>query len=375
MWPSSVPGRLGSTDHDHEVRVNPGFRAVDNPRACGRRDGGRARVRDARPVRAPPPTTVHRCGVFTLVEAAAAGWTHDALRHAVATGRLERVRTGCYAPPPSDDLSRFAAADLQLARQSIAASLTIRHASVSHLGAAHVLGVPIWAPEPRACVTTSGPVTRVSGVHVHRSAVHPRHTGVVGGVAITTAERTIADVAREFGVEAGLVVADAAVRRGLASREVLADVIATLGRRSDVTAAFVVAAMLDPAVESPLESRSRWHLACHDVFPPRPQMDILTREGVFVGRTDFYWPEGVVGEVDGSAKYASDADGANEVLGAEKWRQQALEDLGLEVVRWGARHLRDFRPTVARLRRAFARAQSKQGERLWIAVPSATSWS
>ena len=313
--------------------------------------------------------------MFTAAEAATAGWTPDALRHAVATSRLDRVRTGCYAPPPASDLNRFARADLRLARQAVAASLTIRHASVSHLGAAHVLGVPIWAPEPRACITTSGPVTRVSGVHVHRSAVHPRHTGVVGGVAITTCERTIADVAREFGAEAGLVVADAAVRRGLASRDVLADVIATLGRRSDVTAASSVAAMLDPRAESPLESRSRWHLACHDVVPPQPQMDILTRDGVFVARTDFYWPDGVVGEVDGSAKYSVDADGGNEVLGAEKWRQEHLEDLELQVVRWGARHLRDFRPTAARLRRAFARARAREGERLWIAVPSATSWS
>ncbi|MGH8962686.1 MAG: hypothetical protein ACRDWT_16110 [Jatrophihabitantaceae bacterium] len=52
--------------------------------------------------------------------------------------------------------------------------------------------------------------------------------------------------------------------------------------------------------------------------------------GRFVGRADFYWPEfGVVGEADGRMKYDD-----RTVLLAEKRRREALEALGLIVVRW-----------------------------------------
>ncbi|MHA3704107.1 type IV toxin-antitoxin system AbiEi family antitoxin domain-containing protein [Jatrophihabitans sp. YIM 134969] len=321
-----------------------------------------------------PSLSVRRCGVFTRAEALAAGWTVDALRHAVRAGALERVRAGCFAPPRGSELNRFAAADLRLAREAVAATLVVRGAAVSHLAAAHVMGLPFWAESSRACVTTPGTHTHVAGVHAHRSAVHDGHLGTTGGVAVTSPERTVADVAREFGVESALVVGDAALRRGLIDRRELDEVIATLGRRSDVSAARLAADMLDPRAESPLESRSRWQLSEHGIDAPQTQVHILTPDGVLVGRTDFYWGAGVVGEVDGSMKYTTDLDGENVVLGAEKWRQEHLERLELEVVRWGSRDLRDFAATAARIRRALARAANRDGEPPWIAVPHGTTW-
>ncbi|MGH8963294.1 MAG: hypothetical protein ACRDWT_19230, partial [Jatrophihabitantaceae bacterium] len=60
------------------------------------------------------------------------------------------------------------------------------------------------------------------------------------------------------------------------------------------------------------------------------QAQLFDTGGRFVGRADFYWPEfGVVGEADGRMQYDD-----RTVLLAEKRRREALEALGLIVVRW-----------------------------------------
>ena len=52
-------------------------------------------------------------------------------------------------------------------------------------------------------------------------------------------------------------------------------------------------------------------------------------------RVDHLWPElGVVGECDGKLKYESPND-VGEVIWQEKRRHEWLQDLGLEVARWG----------------------------------------
>ncbi len=74
--------------------------------------------------------------------------------------------------------------------------------------------------------------------------------------------------------------------------------------------------------------------------------------GRFVARSDFWWPQfGVVGEADGNAKY----DAGRVAIVAERRREQALRDLGLEMVRWEWADLRRFTVVDARLRTAFAR--------------------
>ena len=63
---------------------------------------------------------------------------------------------------------------------------------------------------------------------------------------------------------------------------------------------------------------------------PRTQVVVRSPRGEQIGRVDFFWDEGVVGEADGRMKYLQPED-----LYAEKIRQERLEDLNLTVVRWG----------------------------------------
>jgi hypothetical protein len=81
-----------------------------------------------------------------------------------------------------------------------------------------------------------------------------------------------------------------------------------------------------------------------------------------------YWPEfGVAGEIDGRTKYR---DAPDETFWREKQRQEAMEDTGLVVVRWGRADLETMPRLVARLRAAFARgARQSSSDRRWVAVP------
>jgi hypothetical protein len=77
-------------------------------------------------------------------------------------------------------------------------------------------------------------------------------------------------------------------------------------------------------------------------------------------RTDFYWPEfRTVGEFDGKVKYGRGlrpGQSSGDVVYAEKLREDALRDLGYQVVRWTWGELWPFDAVFERIRRAFARA-------------------
>ena len=320
-------------------------------------------------MRALPPVARLRAGVFTSAEASAAGWTRKSLEHGLRTGRLLRLQRGVWCD--ATDLAAPApgpAADLLLVRRAVAAALVTRGGIVSHLAAARLDGLPVWAPAPRACITLTQRTRGVTDrVHTHRAAV--REGRMLHDIVHTTTVRTILDITREHGVEAGLVTADAALHSGEVTLDDLVAGVAAAppapGRRRLVD----LLTLVDGRAESPLESRSRWHMREHAVPPPRPQVVIRTRDGRVLGRVDFFWADGVVGEVDGNVKYRRDGDRDDEGI-REKWRQEFLERTGLLVVRWGARDLLDFAP-VARLiadRRERVRRPGWPCD--WVATPT-----
>lgn len=233
-----------------------------------------------------PTVRSGRFGVVTLDELLAGEWTLEAVRHAVRTGRLERVAAGRFAPPPPDHLTRFRQADLRLLRRAVAATIGDRGA-VSHLGGALHHGLPIWADDPHPCVGTWSPgIRRIAGVHLHR-LLDPHETVVRrGGVLVTSAARTIVDVAREWGAEAALVPGDVALRTGVITLPTLAIEVERVIGLPGASAARRVPGLLDPLAESPLESRSRWHFDVHAIEQPLSQVWLYTRAGRFLGRVE-----------------------------------------------------------------------------------------
>ena len=192
-------------------------------------------------------------------------------------------------------------------------------------------------------------------MHVHPAALADDEITVLDGTAVTTAARTIVDLARTLPFEQALVPADAALRRHLVTREdLVAALERTRGRRGDPQARRALA-FADPGAESPGETRSR--VAIHHARLPPPVIQFPVRTARGRGeRVDFAWVgAGVVGEFDGKVKYGRClGQGADpgEVVYREKLREDAIRDAGWRVVRWTWADLSPFAPTAARLTRA-----------------------
>ncbi len=87
---------------------------------------------------------------------------------------------------------------------------------------------------------------------------------------------------------------------------------------------------------------------------------MFTPNGRFVARSDFGWPDfGVLGEFDGKTKYGEllrkPGQTAEQVLIAEKQREDQMRELGWVVIRWMWQDLIRPEPLIDRLRHAFAR--------------------
>ena len=121
-----------------------------------------------------------------------------------------------------------------------------------------------------------------------------------------------------------------------------------------------VVAFLDGRSESAGESASRVRLVQQGLPCPDLQREICDADGRLVGRVDFCWDEErTVGEFDGKQKYGrllQPGQTIEEVVYAEKVREDALRDLGWQVVRWLWRDLYRNGVLRDRVRRAFARS-------------------
>lgn len=312
-----------------------------------------------------PAVPAERHGVFTSREAAAAGWSFDALDHAVRSDRIVRLDRGIYGPlvagdEPNAVRARFAAA-------SVAAVLACRPAKASHRSSAVLADLPLWTTPSRACVTVPPRYTGdARTAHLHRATLFPEDL-LPGVVPRLRSARTIFDAARECGVEEAVVIGDAALHRRMTDLDAIHAVAARCAGWPGYRRAVATIPLLDRRAESPLESISRLRLANLGLPAPEPQANIYDRRGRHFGRVDLYWDEfGVAAEIDGKMKLEESP------LEAEwNWlkRHGRLSETGLILVRWGRAEL-DWMPALAyRLEDAFARGLRRLGDRGWIAEP------
>lgn len=311
-----------------------------------------------------PAVAATQWGAFRTDQALADGWTTHALRHAVAMHYLERMRIGVYGEPLRSEPG-FEHDLAVLRRRAVAFALTHRRFPVTHSAASALHGLPLLTAPSLPCATFPRRFRgQARGVHLHRARLFPGDVVRLGSVLCSSPARTVIDLAREQGVDAGVVAGDAALRLRLTTWHQLAAALSWQEGWPGAARARDTLCALDGAAESPLESRSRLRLRRSDLPVPATQTVIRTTTGTFVARVDFYWDEaGVVGEADGLAKYGDPG-----VLRAEKVRQEHLEQLGLIVVRWGWSDLAAFDLVLDRVRTALVRGvRPDRAARLWSA--------
>lgn len=299
-----------------------------------------------------------RGGVITSAQCAGLGADATAIRRLLGVGDWRRARRGVYRDPTFRP-RRVPDRDHHAHCAALLAGLTSGTAVVSHTSAARLLGLPMPPRVPAEVVITRRPPAPAdpvgAGSRVHVARFDDSDVLDVQGVPVLAGARLVLDCCAALPPDSALAVADAALFRGLTSREALADALSRNRRRPGARLAARVVGRADPLAENWFESVSRWWLL--EAGLPRPQLQVRFSDdgGVVRARVDMYLPEHhTIGEADGAGKY--DEPGA---LFEEKLREDWLRDTHrAQVVRWVPREIATpaRRAAVAdRFHRAFAR--------------------
>ena len=287
------------------------------------------------------------------------GFDERELRRMRRNGTLIPVRRGAYVRERAAERTRD-----DEHRELVFATAPQLHAAavVSHGSAAVLHKLPMW---PNAIDRVHVTRNRNSGgnrravVQVHAAPLTEMDITTIDGVPVTSLARTVLDLCRTVPIEQAVAAGDRALAFGLV-RAVLEEHLAQMARWPGIRQARRAVTLLDPRSESAGESVSRVRLHEDGLPAPELQQDIRDEDGQFVARVDFCWQkQRTIGEFDGKIKYGrmlKSGQSIEDVLFAEKRREDALRDLGWQIVRWLWADL--YRRGVIRDRvlRAFARS-------------------
>jgi hypothetical protein len=293
---------------------------------------------------------------------AADGFSPNELARMRRTGELVQLRRGAYTEPANSELSARLA-HLQLLRATV--PLCSPDAVVSHTSAAVLHDLPVWTNRlDRVHLTrdrAGGGRTR-RYVQVHGSPLARDEIVELDGFAATSLARTVVDLGCLLPLHEAVAAGDAALV-GIDRSEIELELARQSGR-TGIGKARRAAALLDPRSESAGESYSRVVFHLGGLPAPDPQYHVFTDGGRLAGRADFGWEEfRTLGEFDGKAKYSKllrkPGQTMEDVLFAEKKREERLRELGWQVVRWIWADL--YRPDelLQRLRAAFERGRRR----------------
>jgi very-short-patch-repair endonuclease len=259
--------------------------------AAGRR---RRSARDARRV----DTPLHRYaaahdGVVTRRIACALGYDWPALRTILHDEGWSRVGRGTYALPGTPPSLRLRVRAEQLARPALVAS---------HRTATRLLGGDVLVDGLDFLVESDSRYDVAGGV-VRRTRWCDGDLHDLDGLLVTSPTRTATDLLRARPRNEAVVAVDSLLRAGLVRLDGIAAALGRLRGERCVARAWSSFRRLDPLSGSVAESLARLVLWDAGLFP-RTQVTLLDRAGRRV-RVDFWFPSGVVVEVEGLAFHGS----------------------------------------------------------------------
>jgi very-short-patch-repair endonuclease len=222
-------------------------------------------------------------GPTTRAAALAGGLTDRQLQHPA----VERLSRDTYIPRAlTDDADALFTAVL----------LTSPPGTVlSHRSAAHVWGlqIPLSRRELRPVEMTVPRASRAGSRRdraVHRADLQEDEVVRRGSLPVTSPARTWRDLAGRLEPAALLAVTDQLLARRCTGDD-LQEALDRRPKGRGSARARIVLPLGDRRAESPMESVFRWLM--HQAGLPAPvlQHRIFTADQVFVGRTDFAWPD------------------------------------------------------------------------------------
>jgi very-short-patch-repair endonuclease len=267
------------------------------------------------------------------------------LEAALRSGALHRIRPGVFV-----DGSVWAATGAHARYELEVRGVLLDHPDrlASHHAALALAGLPLFEVDTGMVdvVAAVGTSKRRRGLHLHVATQGQRIRIEDPAVNAVSVEDACVLTAAASGLEAGVVAMDAALHRRMTTSVRLTTSLSSCGVRYGASIASAAISAVDPACESPGETRTRLVLqsAGLDV---RSQVALHDADG-FIGRVDFLVGERVVVEFDGAVKYAG-LDGRRALM-EEKRREDRLRAAGFRVVRVAWADLRDPARLIARVR-------------------------
>jgi hypothetical protein len=283
-----------------------------------------------------------RLGIFTTADLLARGVGESEVRMAVRAGTWVRLRTGVFVT--ARDLVEVEATGRRPGLDALAVTTSLARPSAVLSGstAAWVWGLP----RPRqalAGVQLTDPHRwrRGRGWLMTQAALPDGEITVRGAYRVTTAARTVVDVARTWPEVAAVAAIDAALLRGLASRQELAAVLAGQSRVAGIPRSVRAVELSDGRAESWLETYGRLVFAALGLPPFVPQVELWV-DGKLLKVVDGWYPEAALAiEFDGRVKYRRPRYGRTpeDELWLEKRTEDTLRSLGVRFVRVAAEDL------------------------------------
>ncbi|WP_299956861.1 type IV toxin-antitoxin system AbiEi family antitoxin domain-containing protein [uncultured Modestobacter sp.] len=330
-------------------------------------------------VSVPVPMTVdepgrRRLGVFTTAELTGAGIGEREVRTAVRAGTWVRLRTGVFIT--ARDLAEVERTGRRPGLDALAVTTGLARPSavLSGATAAWVWGLPRpRSVPPTVELTDPHRWRRGRGWLMTRAELPDDEVTVRGAYRVTTAARTVVDLARDWPEVDAVAAADAALLRGLTTREELGRVLQRQSCVPGVPRSVRAVALADGRAESWLETHGRLTIAALGLPPFVPQVELWV-DGRLVKVVDGWYPEQAVAlEFDGRVKYRRPAFGRTpeEELWREKRAEDELRSRGIRFVRAAAVDLGSRRADFDRLVR---RMLSTPGPpiRDWTEIPRST---
>lgn len=254
------------------------------------------------------------------------------VRSLTASGDLVRMRQGVYATRAAvqwagTDATRRHALRVQAVRATVG-----HHAVASYHSAAllHRLDLLNSLSEETVALTLPPDKpwkrARPASVVFHTADLPAEHLTRLYSLPVTTAARTVIDLARTLPFTDAVVVADSALREEKATKPELGKILDACARWPGVRQARRVVEFADERAGSPLESVARVTFDQAGLDPPELQATVFTPSGTFL--VDFLWrARKVIAEADGLVKYNGRSDAIKQLE-----RDRQLRDAGFQVV-------------------------------------------
>jgi len=179
----------------------------------------------------------------------------------------------------------------------------------------------------------------VAGIAVRRAELSAADLSTRRGLRVTSAVRTLADVARYSPIVDAVAALDAALHQRILKLGQLQAWLESHWRFPGTSRLRRAIELADPPTESVMETRLRLLLVFAKLPRPQAQVPLYDDEGQFVARPDLYYPrQRLAIEYDGSTHRKS--------LAADNRRQNRLINAGYRILRFSAAEVLSDRDSV-----------------------------